>query len=66
MTRDKAPCSSCSHSAGGCKVRSVCAQWADWEQRKALRYADNRRARSVQVEAFALSRDVFRRALANR
>jgi hypothetical protein len=66
LTRDKAPCGGCAHSTGGCKVRSTCLMWADWERRKAVRYADNRRARAIQVEAFGISRDAFRRALARK
>ena len=66
ITRDKAPCGGCAHSLGGCKVRSSCLMWADWERRKAARYADNRRARAIQVEEFSISRDVFRRALARK
>ncbi len=66
LTRDKAPCAGCAHGLGGCKVRSTCLMWADWERKKALRYADNRRARAIQVEEFSIGRDAFRRALARR
>ncbi len=66
LTRDKAPCAGCAHGLGGCKVRSTCLMWADWERKKALRYADNRRMRAVQVEEFSIGRDAFRRALARR
>ena len=66
LTRDRAPCGGCAHSAGGCKVRSSCLMWAEWEKRKALRYADTRRVREVQLEEFSISRDTFRRAMARK
>lgn len=66
LTRDKAPCYTCQNSADGCKVRTTCLSWAEWERRKALRYADLRRARAVQVEQFGIGRDVYRRAMARR
>jgi hypothetical protein len=66
LTRDRPPCGGCSHSAGGCKVRSSCLKWADWERRKAQRYDTVRQARSIQVEEFGIARDTFRRALARR
>lgn len=66
LTRDKAPCHNCAHGAGGCQVRQVCQKWEDWEKRKALRYADVRRVRAVQVEQFGIGREMYRRALANK
>lgn len=66
LTRDRPPCASCSHSAAGCKVRSDCRLWADWERRKTQRYDTVRQARNLQVEEFGIARDTFRRALARR
>lgn len=66
LTRDRAPCADCEHSGGGCRVRSNCLRWAEWEGRKARRYAETRRAREMQAEAFCISRDAFHRALSRR
>ena len=66
LTRDKAPCYTCEHSLGGCKARSSCRLWAEWEQRKAARYADLRRARALQVEQFGIGSYIYRKAMARR
>jgi hypothetical protein len=63
LTREKAPCQACAHSAGGCKARSACSKWADWEKSKAQRYADVRIVREAQVGEFNFARATFRRAL---
>jgi hypothetical protein len=66
LTRDKPPCTNCAHCSGGCKIRTSCLLWADWELRKSARYEDLRRARQVQVDEFSISRGTFRRALARK
>jgi len=48
---------------GGCKARSACSKWADWEKSKTQRYADVRIVREAQVGEFNFARATFRRAL---
>lgn len=66
LTRERPPCGSCAHCAGGCKVRSNCLMWAEWEKRKAQRYDTVRQAKNMQVQEFDIARDVFRRAMMRR
>ena len=66
LTNDRAPCGSCPNCAGGCKVRSSCLKWVDWEKRKTQRYDATSLVRGLRVEEFGIARDTFRRAMARR
>lgn len=66
LTKDRAPCGGCAHGAGGCKVRSECFLWVEWEKRKALRYADTRRVRELQAVEFGIAGSVYRKASVKR